>query len=237
MTDTDTYVIIVAAGTGSRFGGEIPKQFVELCGMPVLGHTIGAFRRAVPEAEIILVLAEGMIPLWEELCRHHGIDSPRVVAGGATRWESVKNAVDALGDAFPSATVLIHDGARPLVPAAVIRDAAACALNTDGAIPVVPVTDSLRELDEDEVTSAPVDRSRYRAVQTPQAFSLWRLREAYSLPYQPEFTDDASVMAAAGFENIVLTRGATENIKITSPVDLLLARAIIESRDASGRPS
>lgn len=224
-------VIIVAAGTGSRFGTEMPKQFLPLCGTPVVAHAINAFREALgADSRILLVLSESMIPLWRRLCADLAIESPEIVTGGATRWESVRNAIAALGEASPSATVLIHDGARPLVTPEVIRRAASCALNTDGAIPAVPVTDSLRRLDDSEVMSEPVDRSLFRAVQTPQAFSLWRLREAYRLPYQDDFTDDASVLAAAGFQNVVLVGGSPENIKITTPVDMLLAEAIIKSR-------
>ena len=224
-------VIIVAAGTGSRFGSEMPKQFLPLCGTPVVAHAINAFREALGSgARILLVLSESMIPLWRRLCADLAIESPEIVTGGATRWESVRNAIAALADASPSATVLNHDGARPLVTPEVIRRAASCALNTDGAIPAVPVTDSLRRLDDSEVMSEPVDRSLFRAVQTPQAFSLWRLREAYRLPYQDDFTDDASVLAAAGFQNVVLVGGSPENIKITTPVDMLLAEAIIKSR-------
>lgn len=224
-------VIIVAAGTGSRFGTEMPKQFLPLCGTPVVAHAINAFREALgADSRILLVLSEPMIPLWRRLCADYAISSPEIVTGGATRWESVRNAIAALGEASPSATVLIHDGARPLVTPEVIRRAASCALNTDGAIPAVPVTDSLRRLDDSEVMSEPVDRSLFRAVQTPQAFSLWRLREAYRLPYQDDFTDDASVLAAAGFQNVVLVGGSPENIKITTPVDMLLAEAIIKSR-------
>lgn len=224
-------VIIVAAGTGSRFGTEMPKQFLPLCGTPVVAHAINAFREALgADSRILLVLSEPMIPLWHRLCADYAISSPEIVTGGATRWESVRNAIAALGEASPSATVLIHDGVRPLVTPEVIRRAASCALNTDGAIPAVPVTDSLRRLDDSEVMSEPVDRSLFRAVQTPQAFSLWRLREAYRLPYQDDFTDDASVLAAAGFQNVVLVGGSPENIKITTPVDMLLAEAIIKSR-------
>lgn len=224
-------VIIVAAGTGSRFGSEMPKQFLPLCGTPVVAHAINAFREALGAGtRILLVLSESMIPLWRRLCADLAIESPEIVTGGATRWESVRNAIAALDDASPSATVLIHDGARPLVTPDVIRRAASCALNTDGAIPAVPVTDSLRRLDDSEVMSEPVDRSLFRAVQTPQAFSLWRLRDAYRLPYQDDFTDDASVLAAAGFQNVVLVGGSPENIKITTPVDMLLAEAIIKSR-------
>ena len=230
---TATYVIIVAAGSGSRFGSETPKQFLELEGKPVVVRTIEAFRQAIPDSTIILVLSEQMIPFWQELCRSRGFESPEIVAGGASRWESVKNAINALTEAPADATVMIHDGARPLVSAKVINRAAACTINTDGAIPAIALTDSLRQLDDDDSHSTPVDRSCFRAVQTPQAFKLWRLREAYSLPYSDDFTDDASVMAAAGFDNIVLTEGSPENIKITTPVDMLLATAIIRSRENS----
>jgi len=226
-------VIIVAAGTGSRFGSGLPKQFLSLCGKPVVAHAIEAFRRALPQAHLLLVLSASMKEVWNDLCTRHHLSSPETVAGGQSRWESVKHAVETLSDAPANATVLIHDGARPLVSEEVIRRAAACAVNTDGAIPAVPVTDSLRELDEYETASRPVDRSRFRAVQTPQAFQLWRLREAYALPFREDFTDDASVMAAAGFENVVLTPGSPENIKITTPTDMLLAEAILSHRSES----
>lgn len=229
------HVIIVAAGTGSRFGSELPKQFLDLCGKPVLAHAIEAFRSAMPEAEITVVISPAMLPLWENLCRVHCIPPHRTAMGGATRWESVRNALASLSHAPAGAIVLIHDGARPLVDEEVIRQAAACARNTDGAIPAIPVTDTLRQLDDSGVMSTPVDRAAFRAVQTPQAFMMWRLREAYTLPYRPEFTDDASVLAAAGFGNIVLTQGSPENIKITTPVDLIIAKAIMETRCGQGR--
>lgn len=223
-------VIIVAAGSGSRFGSELPKQFIPLCGKPVVFHAIETFRQTLPEARILIVLSSGMIPYWKSLCDKHCFASPEIVSGGATRWESVKSAIEAISDAPASTLTLIHDGARPLVSPEVIRHTISCSRNTDGAIPAIEVTDSLRTTDNDGIDSQPVDRSRFRAVQTPQTSALWRLREAYALPYQPDFTDDASVLAAAGFTNVVLTPGSRENIKITTPVDLLLAEAIIKSR-------
>ncbi len=226
---TPPIVIIVAAGSGTRFGSELPKQFLPLCGQPVLAHAIDAFRKALPEARIITVLSSSMTHLWNNLCLSHGIEPTEIVAGGESRWESVKNAIEAIADAPPSSIVLIHDGARPLVDNGIITRAVAAARNTDGAIPAIPVTDSLRRLNSDEVHSEPVDRAPFRAVQTPQAFSLWRLREAYKLPYQPGFTDDDSVLAEAGFSNIVLVEGSPRNIKITTPVDMLLAEAIIKA--------
>lgn len=226
-------VIIVAAGTGSRFGGDMPKQFLRLGDRPVLMHTIDAFRVALPECDIVVVLSPAMRGVWDELCKEHNFVSPRITDGGATRWESVKKAVDSLADAQASTTVLIHDGARPLVPAEVIKKTVAYARNTDGALPVVDVTDSLRRLEPDGVRSEAVDRSEYRSVQTPQTFSLWRLREAYSLPYQSDFTDDASVMAAAGFGNMVMVEGSRENLKITTPLDLKIAELILADRAAA----
>jgi 2-C-methyl-D-erythritol 4-phosphate cytidylyltransferase len=123
--------------------------------------------------------------------------------------------------------VLIHDGARPLIDTATAKRVAGAAFNTDGAIPTIDVSDSLRKLGDDGVSSEAVDRSQYQAVQTPQGFSLWRLRQAYSLPYQKTFTDDASVMAEAGFDNIFLVKGNPDNIKITNPRDIAIAEAIL----------
>lgn len=228
----ETLAIIVAAGSGNRFGGSVPKQFVELDGKPVVMHAVDAFRRALPGGRVLLVLSGSMLDFWAELCRSHGFESPQVVTGGATRWESVKKAVEQAADMPPHTVAMVHDGARPLVSEAVIRRVASCAVNTDGAIPAVEVTDSMRMLDDAGTGSEPVDRSRLRAVQTPQAFALWRLREAYTLPYRNEFTDDASVMAAAGFENIVLVEGERRNIKITSKEDLAIATALLHEGDA-----
>lgn len=234
MQKSKKYVIIVAAGSGTRFGSSVPKQFCILAGRPVLAHTVDCFLRALPEGEIILVLSPDMIDFWEEQCRACGLQSPRIVAGGASRWESVKNGLAAIGDAKGSEIVLIHDGARPLVDAATIRRAASAALNTDGAIPAVAVTDSLRRIDESGSGSVAVDRNEFRAVQTPQAFTLWRLREAYKLPYSPAFTDDASVMAEAGFVNMVLVEGSPDNIKITNPADLIVAEALLAMGHVDG---
>ena len=146
-----------------------------------------------------------------QILRHAGL-SAKVVLGGADRQESVCRGLAAVN---PKADyIAIHDGARPLVNADLIKRVVAYARNTDGAIPAVPVTDSLRKISENGVSSEAVDRSLYRAVQTPQAFSLWRLREAYSLPYDEAFTDD-----------IVLVEGSSDNIKITTPLDMAVAEA------------
>lgn len=218
------HIIIVAAGSGTRFGAPLPKQFCRLCGRPVLMHTVDALRRACPEAEMTLVLSASGKKIWEGLCAEAGYESPAVTEGGATRWESVKNALATADDAE---VVLIHDGARPFPNADIIEPMLrTISEGASGCVPVTAVTDSLRLID-DCGGSQPFDRSRLRAVQTPQAFRADRLREAYRLPYDPLFTDDASVMQAAGYGDIALTPGSTHNIKITNPEDLAVAEAFL----------
>lgn len=239
-----TYNIIVAAGSGSRFGGELPKQFCPLAGRPVVMHTVEALRRALPEGEVLLVLAKAHVALWRELCRRHGFCSPPTVVGGRSRWESVGNAVMSLAAPAAGEVITVHDGARPLVPEAVVREAvlAAAAGCCAGAVPAVPVTDSIRMLAPEGPGSTPLPRQRLRAVQTPQAFPARLLRDAYSLPFSPDFTDDASVVTAylaahpdaapAGCADIALTAGSPDNIKITHHADLALAEAILAARHA-----
>lgn len=232
------YIIVVAAGTGSRFGGSIPKQFCLMeeptspsSARPVLMHTIDALRLAAPGADMLLVISREEEDRWRKVCEQYRFDSPSIAFGGATRWESVKNALEAIPESvLPGAVVLIHDGARPLIDVATVKRVAGAAINTDGAIPAIPVSDSLRKLTDDGVRSEAVDRADFRAVQTPQGFALWRLREAYALPYETTFTDDASVMAAAGFGNIVLVEGSPDNIKITNPRDIAIAEALLRAK-------
>ncbi len=224
----DTYIIIVAAGSGSRFGSEIPKQFCLLAGKPVVMHAIESLRRALPDSRQIIVISKEEEPRWNELCERYSFDSPTVAYGGATRWASVKNGLAAIpAEAKPNSIVLIHDGARPLVDAPTVKRVCGATINTDGAIPAIAVSDSLRRMGKDGVSSEAVDRNDFRAIQTPQGFKLWGLREAYSLPYQSSFTDDASVMAEAGFENVTLVEGSPDNIKITNPRDIVIAEAIL----------
>ena len=188
-------------------------------------HAINALRHALPEASCAIVLAADRVDFWRELCREHRFDSPAVIVGGDTRWQSVKNALDAAP--ADAEVVAIHDGARPLPSAAVIQ-AVTDALTeptVHGAVPAVAVTDSLRMVTDEG--SKPVDRSLLRAVQTPQVFRAELLRRAYQLPYQPTFTDDASVMEAAGFSAIILTSGSPDNLKITNPRDIAIAEAIM----------
>lgn len=225
MSPRRTHIIVVAAGVGSRFGSAMPKQYCLLDGRPVLMHTIDRMREALPQASISLVISKQMSDYWADLCRIHSFDSPVIVFGGATRSESVRNAVLSVTDT--PEIVLVHDGARPLVDkACVLRVVDAMSSDVDGAIPAVAVSDSLRELHGD--VSVAVDRSCYRAVQTPQAFDFGKLYRAYR-DTDISFTDDASLMEHCGHKAMVLTEGSVTNIKITNPVDLSIAQLLLHS--------
>ncbi|MBQ3606047.1 MAG: 2-C-methyl-D-erythritol 4-phosphate cytidylyltransferase [Muribaculaceae bacterium] len=219
------YNIIVAAGSGSRFGAELPKQYCLMNGRPVLMHTIENMRVALPDSQIVLVLNKDFVDYWAELCEQYSFVSPRVVVGGDSRWQSVKNAVDTIPR--EAEVITVHDGARPIVDRMMVERLIAALDGAPGAIPVVSVTDSLRRVNEQG--SAPVDRSQYKAVQTPQAFHADKLVEAYSLPFNPTFTDDASVMAALG-NDVALVEGDTYNIKITNPLDIEIAQLYLRQR-------
>ncbi len=219
------HIIIVAAGSGSRFGSPLPKQFCLLSGQPVIFHAIDSLFRAYPDADLTIVISQSEENRFIGLCQEFGRDVPRYVFGGATRWESVRNGLATVDDS--TALVLVHDGARPFPGHDMLLGLINAFENesVDGAIPAIPVTDSLRRVEPDG-TSCQIDRAPFRAVQTPQAFRTPQLKAAYCLPYQPEFTDDASVMESAGFSNIVLVPGDTSNIKITNPKDILIAQAL-----------
>ncbi len=221
------YNIIVAAGSGSRFGASLPKQYCLLENRPVLMYTIDNMRKALPDSEIILVISKSHEELWNNLCDEYCFDSPAVVYGGDTRWQSVKNAIDEIPDGIKIVTV--HDGARPLIDSRLMCNVLRGVDGSSGAIPVIPVTDSLRLVSEDG-KSKPVDRSEYRAVQTPQAFQADRLIDAYMQPYQECFTDDASVMKAAGYDDIILVEGNPRNIKITLPDDIEIASVYMRKK-------
>lgn len=225
------HIIIVAAGSGSRFGGPLPKQFCDLAGRPVLMHAIDAFRQALPGASMSLVLSESCMQLWQDLCLRHGYDSPAVVPGGSSRYASVCNALPSIPD--DAGIVMVHDGARPFPPVGHFEDYCRDIIESGfcGVVPAVPVTDSLRHIDPDGGNSS-VNRAEYRAVQTPQVFDAALFVRAYriSKDISAEFTDDASVVAAAFPDRrISLGAGSYRNIKITNPGDLALAEFYINS--------
>ncbi len=224
------YAVIVAAGSGSRFGAALPKQFCLLCGRPVVMTAIERMSNAISGVELRLVLSEDFIGQWQEMCQAHGFESPQVVVGGCTRWESVKNALASIPVSDNDAMVFVHDAARPLMSGEVAqRLIDALDAGCDGAVPCVPVVDSIRELKSDGGSEA-VDRAIYRAVQTPQAFLLELLRRAYEMPYSPMMTDDASVMEAFGRKNIALVEGENSLMKITRPGDMEYIEYFIKSQ-------
>ncbi len=217
-------VVIVAGGSGSRMSGgdaaALPKQFLPLAGVPVLVRTLRGFLDALPAAEFIVALPAEYIAHWEGLCREWKLAGMhRVCAGGANRFESVRNAL-VLADGCR--WIAVHDGVRPLFTAGMVLSTLATAMDFGTAVPVVEPVDSFRMVGA--CGSQAVDRSLMRAVQTPQIFAADVLREAYRQPYDPAFTDDASAVERAGYE-IRLCTGERRNIKITSPEDMTLARA------------
>lgn len=219
--DRKKYVVIMAAGQGSRMGSKVPKQFLEIGGKPILRHTVERFLEYDPNIGVIVVLPASCKELWKDYCSRSGfLERYTMVTGGITRFHSVQNALKYVPD---GAFVAVHDGVRPFVTrdfiARMFESAEAC----EGVVPVLPAVDSLREIGRDGSSWA-VDRSAFLTVQTPQIFRSELLKRAYSQPYSTTFTDDASVMESAGYR-IALQEGLRGNFKITSPDDLKLAEA------------
>lgn len=218
------YAIFVAGGSGTRMGGTTPKQFLDLGGIPILQRSIEAFLKACPDAKIITVLPSEHIEIWKELCRKHILNAPQtLVAGGMTRFHSVKNALERIPD---NAVVSIHDGVRPLVSGELIKRMLERMEDCEALIPALPVTDSLKFKNG---TLPEPDRSGIVAVQTPQMFRSGILKDAYRQAYQESFTDDASVVARKGIR-LSFIEGEKFNIKITTPEDLRLAEVLISSK-------
>ncbi|MDE6859008.1 MAG: 2-C-methyl-D-erythritol 4-phosphate cytidylyltransferase [Duncaniella sp.] len=218
------YQIIVAAGSGSRYGGDLPKQFCDLNGRPLLMTTIERLHCCDAESEVLVVLSEDMMEFWQHLCREFDFSvSHTVIAGGATRAHSVKNAIDYISDcSCGKGWISVHDAARPMVSQKLFDAIVGGLDGADGALPACRLSDSIRLVREDGSSEA-MDRSRYRLVQTPQIFHADKLIDAYRQEIRPEFTDDASVMEAAGYANLRLVDGDPRNIKVTNPGDMAIA--------------
>lgn len=215
------YVIVVAGGAGLRMGKETPKQFLPLFGKPILMHTLLQFYHCDSDFKIILVLPVAQRPEWERLCKAHSFSVPhQVVSGGAERFHSVKAGLALVPD---NALVAVHDGVRPFVREAVIVSAFEKAEKHGGAIPVLPIAESIRKVDGEN--SIALNRSEFRSVQTPQVFRSVELKLAYLQDFQSGFTDDASVYEKAGY-SVRCVEGNTENIKITTPTDLAIAEVL-----------
>lgn len=221
-----SYAVIVAGGSGQRMGTALPKQFLELCGKPVLYWSIKAFKDALPECAIVLVLPAEHISMAQMVLQHFPdrLDLT-IVAGGDTRYASVANGLEEVPE---DAVVLIHDGARPLASPTLIRNCYDAALQFGSAIPVVPVADSIRE--EGEGNSKAISREQLRIVQTPQAFDAALLLDAFEQPYHASFTDEATVVESTG-RQVHLIAGERSNIKITTPDDMVIAEALLRSKE------
>ena len=236
------YIIIVAGGKGLRMGSDIPKQFLPIGGKPVLMRTLGRFRDYSDDLQIILVLPEAQQTYWHQLCEEYHFDVKYQIAnGGQTRFHSVQNGLALIPD-DAEGVVGVHDGVRPFPSVEVIRNCYETARTAKAVIPVIPVVETVRELTGTgtmssahnsgvpvPVSSVTVPRDKYRLVQTPQTFDIQLLKAANRQPYNDGFTDDASVVESYGHQ-ITLVDGNRENIKITTPYDIVVAEAIINSQ-------
>ena len=227
--DRKKYLIVMAAGSGTRMGADMPKQFIEIDGKAILQMTIEKFLEACPGINVVTVLPEAHMSYWRSYCLERNFTCPQVlVKGGITRFHSVRNALAKVPD---NSIVAIHDGVRPLVTADLIRNMFELSENEPALIPVVPCIDTMKVLKEEggklvAVPGASVDRSVLFGAQTPQVFHSEIIKEAYSLAYDTSFTDDASVLERYG-KSLSYIHGERLNMKITTKEDLVLARAIL----------
>ncbi len=223
------YAIIVAGGSGSRMKSEIPKQFLPLKGKPILIHTVEKFLQ-VPDIQIIVVLPKNDIEYWNEITATNEIiqtykNAIKIAVGGASRFQSVKNG---LINIKTDGLVAVHDGVRPLINLEIILNSFKVAAEKGSAVTSVWVKDSVRQFDNDG-ESAALDRTKLKLVQTPQTFQVGLMKKAFETEEQAFFTDCASVLEFAG-EKITLIDGAYENIKITTPEDMLVAEAFLSQQ-------
>lgn len=221
------YVIIVAGGSGSRMKSDIPKQFLPVNGLPVLMHTVRAFAAYSPDLHIIVVLPSQQFAFWEELCKKHEFYvAHQLVAGGETRFNSVKNGLNSITDK-EECLIAVHDGVRPVISREIITGSFEKAALHGAAVVSVPLKDSIRIVGQNEGNKA-MDRTLFRLIQTPQTFRSSWMRAAFAADYHESFTDCASVLETWGYP-IQLIDGAYENIKITTPEDLRWAEIYLKA--------
>ena len=232
------YVIIMAAGSGTRMGADRPKQFLEIGGKAILQKTMEVFLQASPGISVVTVLPEAFIDYWKDYCYRRNFTCPQIlVKGGITRFHSVRNALERIPE---GALVAVHDGVRPLITSRLVEDMFAQAETHPALIPVIPCVDTMKVLSkvtqpsgDDVLVTVPgavADRSVLYGAQTPQIFHSEILKEAYAQPYDTAFTDDASVVEKYG-KSLSYTMGERLNIKITTTDDLILAEAIMKVRE------
>lgn len=220
-------VVIVAGGTGTRMKSDMPKQFLELNGLPIIIHTIQKFLDYNPKIDVIVVVHKDYLDYLRSLLSQHlPAANIRITEGGATRFDSVHRGLSLITNS--EALVAIHDAARPLVSTQTIRTCFDEASSVGNAVPVIALTESLRQF-TDHGNKA-VDREAYKIVQTPQCFRFTEIFAAFANGFQSTFTDDATVLEASG-KKINLVPGNPENIKITNPQDLHLASFLLDRKD------
>ncbi|MBS7563496.1 2-C-methyl-D-erythritol 4-phosphate cytidylyltransferase [Mucilaginibacter sp. Bleaf8] len=203
----------------------VPKQFLLLNGKPVLTYTLEAFYNSSNSTELIVVLPDSYHDYWKSLCQEHNFNIPhKLVSGGQTRFHSVKNGLALVPD---TALVAVHDAVRPLVSGAVIDEAYQAAAVTGAVVVAVKSRDSVRRVTGSRSES--LIRDEIYLVQTPQTFKANLLKQAYALPYQDSFTDDASVAEKAG-HSIQIVEGSHQNFKITFPEDIALAELLLHKK-------
>lgn len=223
------YIIIVAGGKGLRMGTDIPKQFLPIGGKPVLMRTLERFREYSADLQIILVLPKAQQDYWQELCQEYDFKVEyQMTDGGETRFHSVQHGLALIPD-DAEGVVGVHDGVRPFPSIDVIRNCYETSRKKKAVIPVIPIVETVRHLQDE--TSVTVPRGDYRLVQTPQTFDIQLLKAANRQPYNDGFTDDASVVEAYGFD-ITLVEGNRENIKITTPFDMTIAEALVNNNNS-----
>ena len=216
------YVLIVAGGSGERMKSDIPKQFIEINGKPLLMHTLEVFYNFDINLSVVVVLPENQISYWQEKCQSLNCNIRHsIIKGGENRFQSVRNGLTTIPD---EGIVAIHDGVRPFVTRETISRCFSEAEKFGNAIPCIPIHDTVRLVVND--TSAIIDRSMLRSIQTPQVFLNKIIKEAFNQPYINSFTDDASVFEKSGGK-VHLVEGNRENIKITDPFDLTLAKCLL----------
>ena len=215
------YAIIVAGGSGQRMESSVPKQFLSINNEIILMRSIRAFYEFDSSIEIIVALPNDQIEYWTKLCteKHFNINH-KVVTGGKTRYHSVKNALRETGN---DGIVAIHDGVRPLVSQSTIDLVYEIASINENAVPYIDIVDSIRKVDSN--INSPVDRNKYKLIQTPQAFNCKLIKSAYNQEWNKSFTDDATIVEMTGIK-INLVPGNRENIKITNRIDLNIAETL-----------
>jgi len=219
------YAIIVSGGTGNRMESQLPKQFIELKGLPILMHSISAFHKNSDSIKIILVLNKAHQNIWEGLRIKYNFNIPyTLVYGGNSRFESVQNGLNFIVDNeknLEKSLIAVHDGVRPLINQHLINDAYLSAQNMGSAVPAIKSRDSIRIIANDG-RSKSIDRASALLIQTPQIFLATQLSKAYQQAFEESFTDDASVIEKSGYP-IHIIEGDIRNIKITYPTDLIIA--------------